>query len=115
MKDAWDLVTLLEIHNLLMDTHLKETQNIEHAKFVDYFKTAEYIVHRVKRELPQDGNVAVYYKAAGEMKAWGGMYEEAQKLFTEAIGLLKVEKSVDTSGLISSCEEMLLFCSRNLS
>jgi len=114
MKDAWDLVTLLEIHNLLMDTHLKETQNIERAKFTEYFATCEYIVHRVKRELPQDGNAAVYYKAAGELKAWGGAYTQARELFDIAIPLLKAEKSTDCSGLIDTCNEMLSFCDRNL-
>lgn len=113
-KDAWDLVTLLEIHNVLMDSHLKETQNIERHKFVDYFKTVEYIVHRVKRELPQDGNAAVYYKAAGELKAWGGSYEEAKALFDVAIPLLHAETSTDCSGLIQSCKDMLEFCKRNL-
>merc|ERR1719487_1575384 len=56
MKDAWDLVTLLEIHNLIMDTHLKDTANIDRAKFKDYLPTCEYITDRVRKELPQDGN-----------------------------------------------------------
>jgi len=114
MKDAWDLVTLLEIHNLLMDTHLKETEHIERSKFTDYFKTAEYIVKRVKKELPQDGNAAVYYKAAAEMKAWGGQYARAKELFELAIPLLQKEKTTDCSGLIQSCDDMLAFCERNL-
>mmetsp|Transcript_18934 Transcript_18934/g.30715 ORF Transcript_18934/g.30715 Transcript_18934/m.30715 type:complete len:933 (+) Transcript_18934:48-2846(+) len=114
MKDAWDLVVLLEIHNLLMDTHLKETTQIDRARFADYFKTAEYLVHRVKRELPQDGNAAVYYKAAAEMKAWGGKYQEAKALFEMAIPLLKAEKTTDCSGLVQSCNDMLGFCNRNL-
>lgn len=114
MKDAWDLVVLLEIHNLLMDTHLKETTSIDRQKFTDYFKTAEYLVHRVKRELPQDGNAAVYYKAAAEMKAWGGRYQEAKDLFQMAIPLLKAETTTDCSGLVQSCNDMLGFCDRNL-
>lgn len=115
MKDAWDLVTLLEIHNLLMDTHLKETEQIERVKFADYFKTSEFVVNRVKKELPQDGNAAVYYKAAGEMKAWGGRYAEAKLLFELAIPLLRAEKSTDCSGLIQACNDMLAFCDRNIS
>jgi len=113
-KDAWDLVTLLEIHNLLMDTHLKETDHIERSKFAEYFQIAEYIVHRVKRELPQDGNAAVYYKAAAEMKAWGGRYAEAKELFQLALPLLKAETSTDCTGLIQSVDDMLAFCDRNL-
>eukprot|EP00439_Symbiodinium_sp_Y106_P085114 s104_g27.t1 len=84
VQDAWDLVTLLEIHNLLMDTHLKETTNIDRAKFANYFKTVDYLVKR-------DGNAAVYYKAAAELKSWGGKYQEAKELFEEAIPLLRAE------------------------
>ncbi|CAJ1342065.1 unnamed protein product [Effrenium voratum] len=114
MKDAWDLVTLLEIHNLLMDTHLKEATNIDRSKFAQYFKTAEYVVKRVKKELPQDGNAAVYYKAAAELKSWGGRYQEAKELFDVAIPLLKAETSTDCTGLLETCQAMKGFCDRNL-
>ncbi|CAE8728824.1 unnamed protein product, partial [Polarella glacialis] len=113
MKDAWDLVTILEIHNILMDTHLKETVNIDRSKFADYFKTSDFVVSRV-RTLTQDGNAAVYYKAAAELKSWGGKYREAKALFEEAIPLLAVEKSTDCSSLIGSCKDMMSFCDRNL-
>jgi len=114
MKDAWDLVTLLEIHNLLMDTHLKETTNIDRAKFANYFKTVDYLVKRVRKDLPQDGNAAVYYKAAAELKSWGGKYQEAKELFEEAIPLLRAETTTDCSGLLESCEALKAFCDRNL-
>jgi len=114
MKDAWDLVTLLEIHNLLMDTHLKETEHIERSKFEDYFTIVEYITNRVKKELPQDGNAAVYYKAAAELKAWGGKYSEAQQLFEVALPLFRSERTTDCTELIQACNDMLAFCERNL-
>merc|ERR1719221_2399676 len=97
-----------------MDTHLKETDHIERSKFADYFKTAEYVTSRVRKELPQDDNAGVYYKAAAELKAWGGRYEESKLLFNEAIPLFEREKATDCSGLIHSCREMLAFCERNL-
>lgn len=114
MKDAWDLVTLLEIHNTLMDTHLKETANIDRSRFADCFRTSDFIAERVRRSLPQDGNAAVYYKAAGELRAWGGQYQEAKDYFNEAIPLFENEKGTDCSGLIQACKEMLGFCDRNL-
>mmetsp|Transcript_187 Transcript_187/g.762 ORF Transcript_187/g.762 Transcript_187/m.762 type:complete len:935 (-) Transcript_187:62-2866(-) len=114
MKDAWDLVTLLEIHNTLMDTHLKDTTNINRTKFQEYFKTTEFVTGRVRKNLPQDGNAAVYYKAAGELKSWGGKYSEAKELFNEAIPLFQKEKAMDCSGLIAACRDMLSFCDRNL-
>jgi len=114
MKDAWDLVTLLEIHNLLMDTHVKETDYIDRSKFEGYFKTVQYVVNRVKNEKPQDGNAAVYYKAAGELKTWGGKYEEGKELFCMAIPLFEAETTTDCTGLTQSCKEMKAFCERNL-
>jgi len=113
-KDAWDLVTVLEIHNLLMDTHLKEVDHIERTKFADYLGIVDFVSNRVRKELPQDGNAAVYYKAAGELKAWGGRYEQAKVLFETAIPLLKAETSTDCSSIISTCTDMLAFCDRNL-
>jgi len=114
MKDAWDLVTLLEIHNMLMDTHLKATSNINRAKFAEFFKTSDFIANRVRKTLPQDGNAAVYYKAAGELRAWGGRYQEAKDYFNEAIPLFENEKGTDCSSLIQGCRDMLAFCDRNL-
>jgi len=113
MKDAFDLITVLEIHNILMDTHLKETENIQRGKFKDYFKVVDYTIGRV-RKLTQDGNAAVYYKAGAELLAWGGRYQEAKALFDESIVLLTVETSTDCTSLISSCKDMLAFCDRNL-
>eukprot|EP00400_MALV-I_sp_L67-5_P000292 gene292-1057_t len=112
-KDAFNLLSILEIHNALMDTHLKDKDNIDRRQFDSYFPIAEYTVSRVK-ELPQDGNAAVYYKAAAELFCWGGSYQRAFELFEEAIGLLEVEKAVDTSSLVESCTVMRDFCSRNL-
>ena len=43
-----------------------------------------------------------------------GRYTTAVPLFNEAIELLKVETSIDCSGLISACKSMLSFCKRNL-
>lgn len=114
IKDAWDLVTLLEIHNLLMDTHLKECNHIDRLKFQEYFKIVEDVTCRVKNQLPQDGNAAVYYKAAAELKAWGGQYQEAKDLFDMAMPLLEVERSADCSGLLQACKDMRTFCDRNL-
>mmetsp|Transcript_79613 Transcript_79613/g.165369 ORF Transcript_79613/g.165369 Transcript_79613/m.165369 type:complete len:941 (-) Transcript_79613:78-2900(-) len=114
MKDAWDLVVLLEIHNLLMDTHLKEIANINRTKFQEYFKIVDFVVGRVRKDLPQDGNAAVYYKAAGELKAWGGNYNAAKDLLNKAIPLFREEKSMDCSSLIQACNDMLGFCDRNL-
>jgi len=113
MKDAWELVPILEIHNLLMDTHLKETDQIERDRFKDYFKVVDYVCGRVNN-LPQDGNAAVYYKAAAELKAWGGEYVKAKSLFDVAIPLFLAETSTDCAGLIQSCNDMIAFCDRNL-
>jgi tetratricopeptide (TPR) repeat protein len=114
IKDAFNLTTVLEIHQLLMDTHLKDCDGgVDRSKMGAHQAVIEIAMKRV-RDMPQDGNAAVYYKAAAELYSWAGMYTTAVPLFNEAIELLKVETSIDCSGLISACKSMLSFCKRNL-
>merc|ERR1719379_1774443 len=114
IKDAFNLTTVLEIHQMLMDTHLKDCDGgVDRSKIGAHQAVVEIAMKRV-RGMPQDGNAAVYYKAAAELYSWAGMYTTAVPLFNEAIELLKVETSIDCSGLISACKSMLSFCKRNL-
>lgn len=114
IKDAFDLVKVLEIHNLIMDTHLKDTASIDRKYFKAYFSIAMSTVERVRKITPQDGNAAVYYKVVGELHAWGGSYEVGKKLILEAVELLAVEKSVDCTNLVKQCMDMIGYCNRCL-
>jgi len=114
IKDAFDMLKVLEIHNLIMDTHLKKTKQIVRNEFKMYCPVAIRTTERVRSQTKQDGNAAVYYKAVGELHMWAGDYTTAETLILEALGLLKVEKSVDCSNLIKQCEDMAADCRKTL-
>lgn len=112
MKDAFDLVKVLEIHNTIMDTHLKDVTSVERKYFRAYFGIASSTLERVKKIEPQDGNVGVYYKAVGELYTWGGEYAIAMEHLMKALELLSVEKSVDCTNLNTQLVEMINYCTR---
>jgi tetratricopeptide (TPR) repeat protein len=115
MKDAFDLMSVLQIHNILMDTHLKSSDGkIIRKDFQAYFPIAENTIRRVEK-LPQDGNAGVYYKAAGELHMWGASYARSKELLLLASALLSSEVTADCSNLVMECDALAAFCERNLS
>lgn len=114
MKDAFTIVGVLEIHNAVMDTFLKETTAIEREGFASFFPCVDTGYKRVQQEPVQDGNAAVYYKAAAELQAWGGGYAAAISAFDLAISLFKVESAHDCGRFIQECEALRAFAQRNL-
>merc|ERR1719161_57791 len=114
MKDAFDLMSVVQIQNVLMDTHLKSTEGkIIRKEFEAYFPIAENTILRVQK-LPQDGNAGVYYKAAGELYMWGASYQRSKELLKLASSLLKAEVTADCSNLVTECDARAAFCQRNL-
>eukprot|EP00929_Paragymnodinium_shiwhaense_P034879 TRINITY_DN18924_c0_g1_i2.p1 TRINITY_DN18924_c0_g1~~TRINITY_DN18924_c0_g1_i2.p1 ORF type:complete len:430 (-),score=100.13 TRINITY_DN18924_c0_g1_i2:56-1345(-) len=109
IKDKFDLVQLLEIHNQLVDAHVG-TGGLDRAAFRKYFKVVSDVVARVRSQMKQDGNAGAYYKAAGELYVLGSDCDRGRPLLVEAITLFKDETSVDTSGLIKSCKDLVAFC-----
>jgi len=109
-KDEISLVTLMEIHNTLVKIHVDDKKRTPQAR-IDQFKQYEPIVEKayqnIKKNLPQDGNAAVYYKLAGELYCVSGNYPKALCQLNEAIELFLKEKSCDCSGLVKQCRGML--------
>jgi len=114
MKDAFSLITVLEIHNLLMDTYLKDTTEIVRGPIKNHFPIVDAGLARVRKDLQLDGNTAVYLKAVAELRAWGADYSGARSLFQEAIEIFAAEETTDCRHLIEQCTTMLSFCDRNL-
>lgn len=112
IKDAMDLVEILQLHNQLLDTHLNHVQHegLDRQAFQRYFPVALQVAGRVRREQTQDGNAGAYYKAAGELLVLGGDCGSGRPLLVEANHLFQQETSVDTSGLIRQCEDLVAFC-----
>jgi len=114
LQNPLDLAPILEIHGLLMDTHLKDTDQVDRTRFQEYFATSDVVLARVQKELDQDIHAAVYYKLAAELRTWGGQYEDGEHFFKIALSLLEKETAVDCSLLIDSCTDMLALCQRNV-
>merc|ERR1712107_30256 len=108
IKDAFDLVTILEIHNRLVETHVGGGGLDRHG-FRQHFAVVNKVLERVRGEMVQDGNAAVYYKAAGEMFILGDDCARGKPLLVEAVKLLAVETSIDTSGLIQASIDLVAF------
>merc|ERR1712217_555346 len=109
IKDAFDLVDIMDIHNKLMDTHLT-AGGLDRSVFKRYFGVAQTVLKRVREEMIQDGNAGAYYKLAGELYVLGSDCEAGKPLLLEAWRLFKDETSVDTSGLIKACKDLVAFC-----
>jgi hypothetical protein len=75
IKDHVEIMALMEVHNMLIDTHIKGASGIDRNEFKQYKTIVELAYANVKRSLAQDGNAAVYYKLAGEMYLWMGVGE----------------------------------------
>jgi tetratricopeptide (TPR) repeat protein len=113
IKDAFDLVPILEIHNKLVDSHVKMT-GLDRKAFSNYFGVVGQVVERVRQELKQDGNAGAYYKSAGEMYVLGADCDRGRPLLQEAIRLFEVETVIDTSGLIRQCADLVAYCDGTL-
>lgn len=111
IKDAFDLLTVMEVHNALVHAHTvtcAET-GLDRTAFASYIPTVELTLERV-RALPQDGNAGAYYKVAGELMAFAGDLERASSLLGTAIELFKTEEADLVSGLIETCSTLREFC-----
>jgi len=115
LKDALDLLEVLQLHNQLVDTHLRSADGLDRSAFPQYFEAAGRVASRVKQEMKQDGNAGAYYKAAGELYVLGGSCAAGRPLLSDAVALFRDETSIDTSGLIRQCTDLIAFCDGTLS
>ena len=90
-------------------------QTIDRTQFREFRSLIDEGVQRIEQVPKQDGNTGVYYKLAGEFRAWGGDYGDALKLLILAKALFEKETSCDCSKLIREADEMIGYCTRCLS
>lgn len=112
IKDSFDLLGIMEVHNLLFNAHMSEVNAgspLDRAAFKRYMPIVDQTLTRVK-ELPQDANAGAYYKVAGEMRAFAEEYREASELLSEAIRLFATEDLGKVFQLIKSCHDLKEYC-----
>jgi len=109
MKDALNLIDIMDIHNQLVETHVRGGA-LDRTVFRKYFGVVEQVLKRVRKDLKQDGNAGVYYKLAGEMYVLGSSCNVGTPLLEEATQLFAAETSIDTSGLMKQCTDLIAYC-----
>ncbi|CAK0894329.1 unnamed protein product [Prorocentrum cordatum] len=111
-KDAFDLLAVMEVHNLLFSAHMaamQATGEIDRPAFRGYANLIDTAERRV-RAMQQDSNAGAYYKVAGEMKAFAEDYEGAARLLSDAVALFETEEPDKVAGLIQSSLDLKEFC-----
>eukprot|EP00418_Pyrodinium_bahamense_P002610 CAMPEP_0179016392 /NCGR_PEP_ID=MMETSP0796-20121207/3291_1 /TAXON_ID=73915 /ORGANISM="Pyrodinium bahamense, Strain pbaha01" /LENGTH=477 /DNA_ID=CAMNT_0020712071 /DNA_START=12 /DNA_END=1445 /DNA_ORIENTATION=+ len=116
MKDAFDLLAVMEVHNLLFGAHMAAMRaggELDRAAFRTYLPTVDIALGRV-RAMPQDANAGAYYKVAGELRAFAEDYAGAAQLLGEAAELFKTEQEEKVASLLSHCVDLKEFCEKQL-
>jgi len=112
-KDAFDLLSVMEVHNSLFSSHLNASQaggGLNRPAFGTYMPTVDMALERV-RQMPQDANAGAYFKVAGEFKAFATDFAGATVLLGKAIELFETEQDKSkVDGLIENCTSLQQFC-----
>lgn len=107
IKDALDMLAMMDIVQLVM----KISQKVEIGKRIqslkDMLEAGVKACANVRTKMPQDGNSAAFYKFIGELAVYAQEPLVAKELLTEAIPLFQGEKTMDCSGLVKQCQDVI--------
>jgi len=116
-----DIVTLFNAHRRLASSLVTDNgwgvPTVDAAAAHACLPLIDQAVRRARQELPQDSNVAVFYKAVAWTYMWGGSHDQAHCLLTDAQQILahslssgKVTGNVFTDVELAACERLLSVC-----
>jgi len=103
-KDSIQILTLMEVNNLVVDAiaSLNETH-----RYQEFLAVGLQACTSIRNHLPQDGNAAVFYKLIAELAIRATEFRTAAGLLHDAIPLLINEKSMDCSNLVDQCQQYM--------
>merc|ERR1711985_156978 len=110
MGDSFDIMAILEIHNRLVETHLKKPKELDRTAFKKYFTVVEDVVKRVEVEMVQDANAGAYYKTAGELFVLGNSCDLALPMLQRAHDLISTATEFDVSDLVRQTTDLMAIC-----
>merc|ERR1712039_118730 len=116
MGDAFDLLAVMEVHNLLFTANMqkrKDGDGLDRAAFKAYIPCLDIALRRV-RAMEQDANAGAYYKVAGEMFAFAEEYATAAQLLGEAVRLFGAEDKQKIGDLIRNSNDLKESCDRQV-
>jgi hypothetical protein len=107
-KDVVDMVGMMELIHVLTKVAQKIPEvNDRDAAFKSSFAAAEIACENIRKKLQPDGNVAAFLKFVAELGVYSNELKKAKQLLEEALPLFKNEKSIDCTGIIQQCEQIV--------
>jgi len=117
-RPVLDLLSLLEaqeeLASLLVVRAPHEARRVDAAAAATSSPLIRKAAARVKKELPQDIDAAVYYKAAAELHMMGGSHQEANALLKDAQHIFQSDRSnsEECAEELKVCEQLLAICEK---
>mmetsp|Transcript_3367 Transcript_3367/g.6467 ORF Transcript_3367/g.6467 Transcript_3367/m.6467 type:complete len:598 (+) Transcript_3367:86-1879(+) len=115
--DTLDIRAIMEIIQVIPALHLKPrwAGMLAMPDFNQYVPSLKTLRDRVDRDkLKMNGDLAVLFKAAGEVALPGGAFELSIEFLNRAMGFFKATTEVDCSQLVSQCEQLVAHAQQKL-
>jgi len=110
--DALDLIRILDILRLIMETHSKIGSGIEKSSYAEYVPGVKRLVANIKEQkLEEDGTgtLSVLLKTAAELAILGGELELTRPMLTQAKKYFDTVNFLDCSNLVTTCNRLIAF------
>ena len=124
-KDAFRIDDVFILINAIKDLHVRQRaggnpptlSDLQNA-FSQYTPELETALKRTDaffKDVRRKGDVGALYKTVGEVYLLGGEKKLAEAALTTAIQLLQEVQNFDTTELVDSCHQLLMFAQQSLS
>jgi len=113
IRDAPDLVGLIELKNAIVDTYTKPRAGEERAprfdrtEFRPILAIAIDACSNAKKRVAHDGNLGAVFKIMAELGIWAEDFDLAKSLLTDAKIFFETDSSIDCSALYDQCDELV--------
>jgi tetratricopeptide (TPR) repeat protein len=107
--DTLDMPQIIKLLNKLMNLNIQICKNGNINEIFTVYVEDIAACHKsmIEQKLDEDDNAAVFYKTAAEFLLVGGEYELAIPHLMKSINLLSKVTTIDCSGLIATCQQLL--------
>ena len=115
VKDSLDLISMMDLIHCLTKLSQRLTDSAQQQQaFKESFRIATRACESVRKKLNPDGNTAAFFKFVAELAIYANDLPAAKALLAEALPLFRAEKSMDCSGLVSQCSDIITLIDRKL-
>jgi len=110
--DTLDLIRILDILKLIMETHSKIGSGIDQSCYKSYIPGVSQLVANLKHQnIEEDGTgtVSVLLKTAAELAILGGEYTLTRPMLVNSKTYFETVTFLDCSNLVSTCDKLIQF------